>query len=629
VLRNYLDRAQTLKASIKPESWFAILGPADVLLNVEAGDSARAVFRYRAVSAIHNGMQQVSAANSQISDAAKKPVDVHPFGRPLSVTAAGIVDQRGTLAATIPEDVIADSLQARVKIYQNLLAHVIENLEAGLEKPNGCGEQTISSTYPSLLVAEIYLKSGQKSPIALKARRYLAAGYERLLRYQSESGGFSYWGHGDAPDLALTTYALEFLHHAGNVITVDEGVVQAAEKWVLQQQIPDGSWRGHWDKNDKDALLLTAYISQTLAQLEEKDSLDSNLTRANLERALSFLATHRDLADEPYVVASYALAAKAAGKKQAFADLLDSLRKTVHLQQGGAYWMLERNTPFYGWGHTGELESTALAVRALASGANGTTADQPLIRQGLLFLLRNEDKDGMWYCGQTTVQVLKTLLSMVETRESSDRLTLRVNGKDAKVVELSSGQTVVAPIEVDLSAFITKGENQVDLESANKGMMSVQFVADLYVPWGDARSVTSKQEPNAGSVLRFTVEYSKTKATTEENIECRVRAERVGYRGYGMMLGEVGLPPGADVDRESLEHALQGNYSVYRYDVLPDRVIVYIWPEAGGSEFNFRFRPRFGMSAETAPSLLYDYYNPESSVILKPRHFDVTQAEGK
>lgn len=54
-------------------------------------------------------------------------------------------------------------------------------------------------------------------------------------------------------------------------------------------------------------------------------------------------------------------------------------------------------------------------------------------------------------------------------------------------------------------------------------------------------------------------------------IECRVRAERIGFRGYGMMLGEVGLPPGADVDRESLEHVLQGNYSLYRYDVLPDR----------------------------------------------------------
>jgi hypothetical protein len=33
------------------------------------------------------------------------------------------------------------------------------------------------------------------------------------------------------------------------------------------------------------------------------------------------------------------------------------------------------------------------------------------------------------------------------------------------------------------------------------------------------------------------------------------------------------------------------------------------------------------MSAETAPSVLYDYYNPESSVTLRPRHFDVTQSQ--
>ncbi len=90
---------------------------------------------------------------------------------------------------------------------------------------------------------------------------------------------------------------------------------------------------------------------------------------------------------------------------------------------------------------------------------------------------------------------------------------------------------------------------------------------------------------------------------------------------------EVGLPPGVDVDRESLERALKGNYAVYQYDVLPDRVILYMWPSAGGSDFAFRFRPPFAMQAETAPSLLYDYYNPEASVTVKPSRFDVTQGK--
>jgi len=37
---------------------------------------------------------------------------------------------------------------------------------------------------------------------------------------------------------------------------------------------------------------------------------------------------------------------------------------------------------------------------------------------------------------------------------------------------------------------------------------------------------------------------------------------------------------------------------------LPDRIVFYVWPRAGGVEFNFSFRPRFKMDATTAPSLL-------------------------
>jgi hypothetical protein len=103
-----------------------------------------------------------------------------------------------------------------------------------------------------------------------------------------------------------------------------------------------------------------------------------------------------------------------------------------------------------------------------------------------------------------------------------------------------------------------------------------------------------------------------------------VHAERVGFRGYGMMLAEVGIPPGAEVDRESLERSLQERSGPSRYDVLPDRVIFYLWPSAGGSDFTFQFRPRFAMQAETAPSLLYDYYNPDATVTVQPTRFDVT-----
>jgi hypothetical protein len=78
------------------------------------------------------------------------------------------------------------------------------------------------------------------------------------------------------------------------------------------------------------------------------------------------------------------------------------------------------------------------------------------------------------------------------------------------------------------------------------------------------------------------------------------------------------------VDRASLEKAMkQSGWELSQYDVLPDRVIVYLWPRAGGTKFSFTFRPRYGIRAQTAPSLLYDYYNPEARVVIAPTRFVV------
>jgi hypothetical protein len=91
-----------------------------------------------------------------------------------------------------------------------------------------------------------------------------------------------------------------------------------------------------------------------------------------------------------------------------------------------------------------------------------------------------------------------------------------------------------------------------------------------------------------------------------------------------MMLAEIGLPPGAQVDRESLDRAMASlGWDANKYEVLPDRVVLYLWPRAGGSKFVFTFRPRYGMRAKAASSSLYDYYNPEASVVLSPPQFTI------
>ena len=527
-----------------------------------------------------------------------------------------------------------------LKIYPNLLGHVAESVEAILERPYGCGEQTISSSYPSLLLLRNYKQTGQDSPLRAKAERYLRDGYARLLNYREESGGFTYWGHGD-PDLALTAYALRFLSEAQGIIDVDDNVISQARAWLIEQQRADGSWPannyGEKGEDKRRTALLTAYIARVLgmtAASATNDTDESNLKPGSivtqeLRRALEYLGRRVDEIDEPYLIASYMLAALEVGDTTQAGKQLPKLRELAREERGGTYWSLETNTPFYGWGLAGRIETTALAVQALARADRSPETDR-LVRSGILFLLKQKDRYGVWYSTQGTINVLDALLVLlsrdVDAPANSDAPSaaeIVVNGKTLPV-QLPSRNKVTGPVTIDLTGAVQVGRNQVEIRRGQNSPASVQAVATYYVPWPSSQAQNANLPLNQSSGLRLTTKYDKTEARISEEITCHVEAERIGFHGYGMMLAEIGLPPGADVDRASLDQALNGaDWSISQYDVLPDRVILYLWPRAGGTKFDFKFKPRFGLNAQTAASLVYDYYNPEARVVVAPTRFQV------
>ena len=269
------------------------------------------------------------------------------------------------------------------------------------------------------------------------------------------------------------------------------------------------------------------------------------------------------------------------------------------------YWALESNTPFYGWGMAGRVETTALAVQALIHDRDNATdvdmrnADDDLINHGLLFLLRKKDRYGVWYSTQATVNVYEAITSLATADARVERemasgtaasAEIVINGRPAATVQLPDSKGFANPLIFDATEFLSNGPNQAKFDGYEVALTSVDFEK------GDYR--------------------------INQEISCHVNAERVGFKGYGMLLAEIGLPPGAELDRASMEHAITtAGFDIGRYDILPDRLIVYIWPRAGGTRFDFKIRPRFGMNAQSAPSTLYDYYNPDSRFTVKPTRF--------
>jgi hypothetical protein len=174
-------------------------------------------------------------------------------------------------------------------------------------------------------------------------------------------------------------------------------------------------------------------------------------------------------------------------------------------------------------------------------------------------------------------------------------------------------RSVQAPLVVDVSGLLHPGDNQISLAGFESVALEVQFTAEWYQTWGPKR-------PDKD--LDMQIRYSTLDAAINDPVACDVVISRPAFRGYGMMIADVGLPPGAEVDRAVLEEII-GDWKngVDSYEVTPDHVTFYVWPRAADVKFRFLFRPRFAMKARAARSLLYDFYNPDSQVVLAPDTF--------
>ncbi len=535
VLRNYLDRRLQVTVEMKPAPWFTLQSSATLKTAIAPQDSARDIFRFKAVETVKEGKQEVRAIGADASDAISRPITVRPNGEEKTTSVSRIFDDTTSLDLQVPETAISGSLQTSLKIYPHLTAHVLESIEAILERPYGCAEQTISSTYPSVLLLKFAKASpSEKSPMLPRARRYTQAGYERLLSYRSPDGGFSYWGRGKS-DLALTVYAINFLSDAREFVDVDVSVIQEAATFVVNQIKPDGHWAAlDWNGNEISprSAMLTAYIARMLvtAKLAADGSAGNDQivksTPLAVKHALSYLQSHVDELDEPYVIASYALAALGAGDKSAFTTSVARLRKLERREGDSSYWSLEMNTPFYGWGLAGRVETTAIVLQALSADSAASPDSDPLISRGLLFLLRNQDRYGIWYSTQATINVLNAIASLTARKsdEAVDKMNVGskavvlVDGKQALSVDLPPPNVLSAPVIVDLSKFVQPGGHHIEVRRpGGYSRASIQVLANYYVPWAQkAPGSALYQQEMVSDALRLTVQFDKLSANVGE-----------------------------------------------------------------------------------------------------------------
>ena len=633
---NYLDKMQEVRLEVEQSAsgaeqaagsteegtdWCEIIGDGTQTLRIGPQEVTSVHLKLRVLKPGRHTLT-VKAYGSEMADAVRRQVRVRPDGREVVQTINGRLSGKLNRTVRIPEEAIDGASDLLVKIYPGAFSQVMEGLDSIFRKPFGCFEQTSSVTYPNVLVLDYMRRTDQAKPeIEMKALNYINLGYQRLLSYEVDGGGFAWFGNAPAHNV-LTAYGLMEFNDMAKVYEVDPAVIRRTRRWLYSRQKSNGSWEpseggiaeGAINAYQGAVLRTTAYIAWALAESGEVDS--------NLRSALDYVEKEVGGEKDAYTLAVCANALVASDRSGA-TRLLDRLDEMKESEGELVHWSSASEGVTHSRGNVLDIETTALVAYAMLQ-------FQPHIgtaNKALAWLIEQKDPHGTWHSTQATVHAMRALLAgtgpAAGKLEKDLPITISVNGKPAEELTVTPETSDVFRL-ISLREHQREGENRISIEPAGEADLAYQIVATHYLPW-ERRDPAQTQK-----VMSIDVDYDTRSLAPEDLLTCRatIRYNRPGTAK--MTIVDLGLPPGFDVVTADFDR-LKDEGLIQRYSVTGRQVILYFESIPGNEpvEFTYHLRAKYPVKAKTPPTEIYQYYEPDLRDETEPVEIEVREREGK
>jgi alpha-2-macroglobulin-like protein len=500
-----------------------------------------------------------------------------------------------------------------VRLYPGPLSQVIEGMDSILRMPGGCFEQTSSSTYPNVLALDYMKRTNKLTPeVHGKAEGYIANGYQRLLTFEVPGGGFSWFGQAPANKI-LTAYGLMEFSDMSKVYDVDPRLIQRTQQWLAGQQQADGSWKpdtqfineGATNRYNSNVLRITAYIAWSLE--------NTGYQGAAVEKAKKFVQEKMSGQIDAYTLAVLANFAADYGKEREFTSRAARLLLDARTEKEEQAWWRAEETSTYATGESANIETSALAARALLKWGE----DAATTRKALAYITSKKSAAGAWGSTQATILALRALLLASEKGGADTRGTVEVtlNGKPVQTLSLTAENNDL------LHQFVFKdvdssGANKVDIRFDGKGSLAYQVVGRYFLPWA--------QKP-AGEALSIDVAYDRTHLAQDDIATATAEIRNNLSKQANMVMVDLGIPPGFDLLSEDLQDyversAGQKGGRLEKFSLMATQAILYFDSIAagGGIQVRFRLRAKYPIRVQTFASRVYEYYDPDVSSVARP-----------
>ena len=264
------NKVKEVTLQIKPDPSFTIEGKTVQSVSFTQPDEKMAYFQLKVADFKGTGKVVVEASGNGERASFEVPIDVVNPNPLTTVTEDMVLEAGSSRKIDLETFGIPGSNNAEVEFSTLPPMNFNGRMQYLIQYPHGCLEQTTSSAFPQLFIADIFdINTAKKKEV----QQNVESAIKRVGSYQTPNGGFAYWPGQNYADDWSSSYVGHFLLEAdkkGYVLPLG-----FKSSWVNYQQDIARKWRSGTGYSD----LAQAYRLYTLALSGNADIASMNRLR--------------------------------------------------------------------------------------------------------------------------------------------------------------------------------------------------------------------------------------------------------------------------------------------------------------------------------------------------------------
>lgn len=212
-LTNTTASAKTINVTVNSKG-IITFGESKKTLTLQPNAEQRLEFPLKANNGLGVDLVQVFVSGDNLNLKEETDITVRRLSSLQKLSSTGEILSGKTLNLNLSTDYLNGTGKFSLRVGRSPITALSNDLLGLLEYPYGCAEQTISTAFPQLYLADL-VKQLSNNVSGLGNSNYnVQQAIRKLETLQQSNGGLSYWEGGQSDDWWVTVYGLHFMYEA-------------------------------------------------------------------------------------------------------------------------------------------------------------------------------------------------------------------------------------------------------------------------------------------------------------------------------------------------------------------------------------------------------------------------------